>query len=178
MLLDVVICPSVAHLVWRTFNHATLKADGAIYADWVVHLDTLVVHDECFTNLFSNKELLSRFLDLGPTESILSDGKPLEKDLLSLNLSSGNDAVQPIIRLLQELVSFTAEESPELFNARCNRSEKHADVGITSPCGHLVAVLRNAILLLKLASLLEQSKVTRGNSLCKSSPKFCSEPVQ
>ena len=165
MLLDVVIYPSVAHLVWRTFNHAKLKADGAIYADWVTHLDVLVVHDECFTNLFSNKELLSRFLDLPPTESILSDGKPVEKDLLSLNFSSGSDAVQPIIHLLQELVSFTAKENPELYNAKSNRSGKHADVGIISPCGHLVAVLRNAILLLKLASLLEQSKVTRSEGI-------------
>ena len=165
VLLDVVICPSVTHLVCRTFNQANLIAEGAIYVDWVVHLDTLVLHDECFTKLFSNKQLLSRFLNLGPTETILIDGKPLEifrdtTSFSSLNISSFSDAVQPIIHLLQELVSGRAKESSDLFNAKCNRSETHVDVGITSPCGHLVAMLRNATLLLKLASLLEQSKVS------------------
>ena len=163
MLLDVVICPSVTYLVWHTFNYANLIAEGAIFVDWVVHLDTLVVHDERFTKLFSNKQLLSRFLDLGPTESILSDGKPLEEDLISLTFSSVSDAVQPIIHLLQELVSGRAKESSKLFAdaiTKCNRSEPHVDEGITSPCGHLVAMLRSATLLLKLASLLEQSKVS------------------
>ena len=159
VLLDVVICPSVAHLVWLTFNHANLKAEAAACIDWVAHVDVLVVHDECFTNLFSNKQLLSKLLDLAPTETVLSDGKPLEKDLLSPNILSVSDAVQPIIHLLQELVSSRAKESPELYNARCNSCETHADVSITSPCGHLVAVLRNAILMLKLATLLEQSRV-------------------
>ena len=165
VLLDVVICPSAAHLVWCTFHRADFMAEGAMYVDWVAHLDTLVVHDECFTKLFSNKQLLSRFLDLAPTETILGVGNLLEKDLISLNFTSVSSAVQPIIHLLQELVSGRAKESTELLNAKCNRSETHVDVGITSPCGHMVAILRHETLLLKLASLLEQSKVTSSKAV-------------
>ena len=174
-----VICPTIAYLVWHTFNYANVMAEGAIYVDWVTHLDMLTAKDQRFTRLFADKQLLSSFLELSPTATICREFKPLPKDVSSLQSLTVEVAAQPIVHLLHELVSGRAKESTDAFNEAASSTPASHAAGASAPGhnttpaesslaeaasdstspGHLVVILRSLILLVKLISLLEQSTV-------------------
>ena len=176
VVMAAVICPTIAYLVWHTFNYANIMAEGAIYVDWVTHLDMLTAKDQRFTSLFADKQLLSSFLELSSTATICREFKPLPKDVSSLQSLTVEAAAQPVVHLLHELVSGRAKESTDAFNTAASSApasgapgasstghnttppEAEAASDSTSP-GHLVVILRSLILLVKLISLLEQSTV-------------------
>ncbi|DBA90505.1 TPA: hypothetical protein ACH3X1_003767 [Trebouxia sp. C0004] len=170
------ICPTIAYLVWHTFSYANIMAEGAIYIDWVAHLDVLSAKDQRFTSLFADKQLLSSFLELPSTATICRSFKPLPKDVSSLQSLTVEAAAQPVVHILHELVSGRAKESTDAINKAVCASDApgasstghdsappesslaEAASGSTSP-GHLVVILRSLILLVKLISLLEESTV-------------------
>ena len=179
VVMAAVICPTIAYLVWHTFNYANIMAEGAIYVDWVTHLDMLTAKDQRFTSLFADKQLLSSFLELSSTATICREIKPLPKDVSSLQSLTVEAAAQPIVHLLHELVSGRAKESTDAFNEAASSAPASHAAGASatgsnttppesslaeaasdsaSP-GHLVVILRSLILLVKLISLLEQSTV-------------------
>ncbi len=179
VVMAAVICPTIAYLVWHIFSQANIMAEGAIYVDWVTHLNMLTAKDQRFTSLFADKQLLSSFLGLSSTATICREFKPLPRDVSSLQSLTVGDAAQPVVHLLHELVSGRAKESTDAFNEAASSAPASHAAGAsatghnttppesslaeaasdsTSP-GHLVVILRSLILLVKLISLLEQSTV-------------------
>lgn len=177
---------TLASYAWSTLNTFYVFDGTAVYADWAVHLGVICLEDERFTNLFTDEHMLSGFLDASPQETL-----PLDVAVNPCKLSSVQNvrqAVQPLILLLQELISNRSKDSleDEISKSEGGKQRKRGKAApqpSTDPtvpltqhgrrhpqqaasakaqCGHVVMLLRSMILPFKLLKMLQH--ITASNT--------------
>ena len=103
--------PSLSSCLWEVLNTWFVDNDTAVYKDWAVHLGVVCWKDERFTNVFANEQMLSECLNVSPNERLPLDAALDPCKLSPSSMHTISPTVQPIILLLQELLSGRAADS-------------------------------------------------------------------
>ena len=179
--LEAVIQPSVAYLLWVSLSRVELQASTA--TDWHDHLQTLVTDQGPFASLFASQQSLSSFLAVKPTESFPVTIKGPAYDTLVSAAVAPQEALRPLIVLVLEhlrhhnnsatvqtnkadagalhdtalLPSSPSASATEYSELPSNSGAQHRSLQQPKqkPAELLILLIRSALLVLKLASLVQ-----------------------
>ncbi len=182
MQLEAVIQPSVAYLLWLSLSRVELQASTA--TDWRDHLQTFVTDQGPFACLFASQQSMSNFLAVKPTESFPATIEGPACDTLVPAPVAPQDELQPLIELVlkhlrhhnnsatmptvanhadvgalhdNSTASSLSASATECSEVPSNSEEQHRSLQQPKQKSAelLVLLLHSALLVLKLASLVQ-----------------------